>query len=250
MIKYHGTPVGGSKMDSLKFLNGRHALISFAHPNQGAEVLEFCESFCVDNGAFTIWKTTGGDINIPEYVNFVEMMGKHPAFDFAIIPDKIMGSEQQNDDMIKQWEDTGMTDIYHCTPVFHLGENPDRFLELASRYHKVCFGSTDAWARNGSKEWWKNMADFMDIVTDEDGVLPCKVHGLRMLDTKLFQYLPLHSGDSTNAGVNGHKAMKKPPFPAVHRWQGNERIAQRIEAFQSAPVWDREILIKDGILEK
>lgn len=248
MIKYHGTPVGGSKYDCIKFLNGRHALISFAHPTQSAEVLEFCESFCIDNGAFTIWKTTGGDIDVLKYKSFVNTLAKHPAYDFCIIPDKIMGSEKENDIMIAQWEDLGVT--HNAIPVFHLGESPDRFLKLASKYHKVCLGSTDLWPKNGSRGWWKNMANFMDYVTDSDGVLPCKVHGLRMLDPKLFQYLPLHSGDSTNAGVNGHIAMKKPPFPAVHRWQGNERIAQRIEAWQSAPVWNRELLIRDGILEK
>lgn len=32
MIHYHGTPVGGKREDSVKFLSGRHALISFAAP--------------------------------------------------------------------------------------------------------------------------------------------------------------------------------------------------------------------------
>lgn len=248
MIKYHGTPVGGSKLDSIKFLNGRHALISFAHKAQTAEVLDCCESFCLDNGAYPIWKTTGGEIDIKAYGDFVNGLAKHPSFDFHIIPDKIMGSEVENDKMIEEWKDLGIKN--NPVPVFHLGENPDRFLRLAESYNKVCFGSTDLWAKNGSRAWWVKMADFMDYVTNDEGVLPCKVHGLRMLDPKIFRYLPLHSGDSTNAGVNGHICMKKPPFPAIHRWQGNERIAQRIEAYQSAPIWDREALIIDGILEE
>lgn len=245
MIKYHGTPVGGSKYDAIKFLDGRHALICFEHTGQTAEVLECCESFCLDNGAFPKWKQGGGDVDVVKYESWVREIARHPSFDFCLIPDKIMGTEEENDRLITEWDCP-----HESVPVYHLGESPDRFLRLAESYGKVAWGSTDLWARNGSKLWWKEMADFMDYVTDEDGVLPCKVHGLRMLDSNLFKYLPLHSGDSTNAGVNGHIPMKKPPFPAVKRWQGNERIAQRIESFQSASYWDRDRLVHDGKLEK
>lgn len=245
MIKYHGTPVGGSKHDAIKFLNGRHALICFAHQGQVAEVLECCESFCLDNGAFPIWKNGGGKIDIPKYEYFVEGLATHSSFDFCLIPDVIGGTEKENDTLIERWDSR-----YDSVPVYHLGEDPERFLSLSQQFTKVALGSTDSWAKNGSKAWWKNMADFMDYVTDDSGVLPCKVHGLRMLDPNIFKYLPLHSGDSTNAGVNGHIPMKKGVYKAITRWQGNERIAQRIEAYQSAPIWDRELLIIDGILEK
>lgn len=245
MIKYHGTPIGGTKWDALKFLNGRHALISFAHPGQTAEVLECCESFCLDNGAFTIWKSTGGMIDVEKYIEWVTELSKHPSFDFCIIPDIIGGTEEDNDSLVNSWNCRAS-----AIPVYHLGESIDRFFRLAEKFDKVAFGSTDKWPRNGSKEWWKHMADFMDVVTDDDGYLPCKVHGLRMLDIKLFKYLPLHSGDSTNAAVNGGRQMKGTSLPAIHRWQGSERIAQRIEAFQSASRWDRGFLIEEGVLEK
>jgi len=245
MIKYHGTPIGGTKYDALRFLDGRHALISFATQGHISEVLECCESFCLDNGAFTIWKTTGGKIDVESYSAWVRHYQKHPAFDFALIPDIIMGKEEDNNKLVDEW-DSNLVGI----PVYHLGESVDRFFKLAEKFTKVAFGSTDKWSKNGSKAWWKHMADFMDIVTDDDGVLPCKVHGLRMLDPKLFQYLPLHSGDSTNAAVNGHLCMKKGIHPAIERWQGNDRIAQKIEAYQSAPFWDRQRLVVDGILEE
>lgn len=245
MIKYHGTPVGGTKTDAIKFLDGRHALISFAHQAQTPEVMECCESFILDNGAFTIWKTTGGQIDVPAYKSWVEDIGRHPSFVFCLIPDVIGGTEEENDSLLHSW-DCSLPSV----PVFHLGESTERFLRLSKEYPLVALGSTDKWAKNGSKAWWKNMADFMDSVTDENGFLPCKVHGLRMLDIKLFPYLPLHCGDSTNAGVNGSIAMKKGILPAIKRWQGNERIAQRIEAFQSAPYWNRSILVEDGLLEE
>lgn len=244
MIKYHGTPIGGTKQDAIKFLDGRHALISYAHQGQLAEVLECCESFCLDNGAFTIWKKNGGQIDIDGYLEWVNNIARHPAYDFCIIPDVIGGTEKENDNLLNSWECD-----HDSIPVYHLGESYDRFLRLAEDYNKVCFGSTDKWAKNGSNAWWKNMADFMDVVTDDDGILPCKVHGLRMLDVRIIKYLPLHSGDSTNAAVNGSRMMKEGPMPAVHRWQGNERIAQKIESYQSPMNWDRQRLIEDNILE-
>jgi hypothetical protein len=198
----------------------------------------------LDNGAFSIWKTTGGEIDSVAYSDWVDSIATHPAFDFCLIPDKIGGTESENDRMLEKWDSK-----YTSVPVFHLDESPERFLQLAKAYGKVAFGSTDKWPKNGSRKWWVYMADLMDKITDENGVLPCKVHGLRMLDPKLFQYLPLHSADSTNAAVNGGRAMKEGIYPSIERWQGSERIARRVEAHQSAPVWDRDALIEAGILE-
>jgi hypothetical protein len=245
MIKYHGTPLGGTGHDAIKFLDGRHALVSFAHQQQLPEVLECCESFCLDNGAFTIWKTTGGKIDLEGYKSWVDELGKHPSFDFALIPDVIMGTEEENDTLLSEWKSTK-----DCVPVFHLGESIDRFFRLAQDYKKVALGSTSEWGVSGSKDWWTHMANFMDNICDKDGYSPVKLHGLRMLDIRIFQYLPLHSGDSTNAGVNGHLCMKKGTHPAVKRWQGNERIAQKIEAFQSSAVWDRKFLVSQGVLDE
>jgi hypothetical protein len=243
MIKYHGTPLGGTKMDAIKFLKGRHALISFAAQLQTAEVLDCCESFCLDNGAFTVWKAGGGKIDVKEYLKWVNSIATHPSYDFSIIPDIIGGTEKENNDLLEQWECS-----YDCIPVYHLGESIDRFFMLAGKYKKIALGSTDKWPKNGSREWWVYMDKLMGDITDSNGVVPVKLHGLRMLDIRIFQYLPLHSGDSTNAGVNGHLCQKKGIHPAIERWQGNERIAQKIEAFQSAPYWDRERLIEDGLL--
>lgn len=245
MIKYHGTPVGGTKKDALMFLHGRNALISFATRGHVAEVLSQCDSFCLDNGAFTIWKKGEGQIDIVAYQEWVESLATHPAFDFAIIPDVIGGTEDENDEMLERWQSK-----VTAVPVYHLGESVERFRRLAEKYPKVCLGSTDKWKKNGSRAWWENMADFMDEITDEQGVVPCKLHGLRMLDPRVFQYLPLHSADSTNAVVNGHIPMKKGPYPSIERWQGAERIARRVEAHQSAPFWSREPLIEAGLLEE
>jgi hypothetical protein len=44
--------------------------------------------------------------------------------------------------------------------------------------------------------------------------------------------------------------MKKGIYPCVERWQGSERIAARVEAFQAAAVWDRQALVNDGVIER
>lgn len=243
MIKYHGTPVGGTNRDAMYFLRGRNALISFATKGHIPQVLECCDSFVLDNGAFTIWKKGQGKVDVPAYIDWVESLSTHPSFDFCFIPDVIGGTEEENDLLLEQWD----CDV-ESVPVYHLGESVDRFMRLASQHKRVALGSTDKWKRNGSREWWKNMADFMDAITDERGVPPCKLHGLRMLDPKIFRFLPLSSADSTNAGVNGHLCMKKPPYPSVERWQGAERIAALFEQYQSASVWCRDSIIEEGWL--
>lgn len=59
VIHYHGTPCGGSGVDAAKFLQGRHALISFQAPQDLAIAAEVCQSFCLDSGAYTVWRQGG-----------------------------------------------------------------------------------------------------------------------------------------------------------------------------------------------
>ncbi len=40
MIHYHGTPIGGSRQDVVRFLSGRHALVPFARPDDLGAALE------------------------------------------------------------------------------------------------------------------------------------------------------------------------------------------------------------------
>ena len=53
MIKYHGTPFGGSKSEAAEALIGRHAFVSFAAPDQLDICLSVCQSIALDNGAFS-----------------------------------------------------------------------------------------------------------------------------------------------------------------------------------------------------
>jgi hypothetical protein len=56
VIHYHGTPCGATREDVARFLKNRHALISFFRPEDIGTAAEVCQSFCIDNGAFSAWK--------------------------------------------------------------------------------------------------------------------------------------------------------------------------------------------------
>lgn len=241
MIKYHGTPVGGTKRDALLFLSGRNGLVSYAHQQHLTEVVSVCNSFCLDNGAFSIWKSGKGSGQIDQrgYRSWCERLRDHPGFDFFIIPDVIDGTERENNEMFKRWYN-----IKGGVPVFHLGESVERFKWLADHSWKVCLGSTSKWPSIGTEKWWDLFADLMDKICT-NGIPPCKLHGLRMLNPKVFTKIPLHSGDSSNASTNSGLCMRKGVHPCLERWQGAERIARRIEAYQSAAAWDRSSITRE-----
>lgn len=92
MIHYHGGPITPDTC-AMKAWKGRHAFISFAHSGQINLAAEYCQSFALDNGAFTAWKAAGKNkIDWSDYYEFVSRWKNHPGFDFAIIPDVIDGS--------------------------------------------------------------------------------------------------------------------------------------------------------------
>ena len=52
MIHYHGMPMTPTST-MIKAMRGRHAMVSFEHPQQIEMVAETCSSFVLDNGTFT-----------------------------------------------------------------------------------------------------------------------------------------------------------------------------------------------------
>ncbi|HGK5894867.1 TPA: hypothetical protein ACJ3DT_005987, partial [Pseudomonas aeruginosa] len=128
MIHYHGTPIGGTRQDAARFLAGRHALVPFPRQDDVAIVAEVCQSFCFDNGAFSVWKK-GGTLDVESYLRWVDDWRRHPGFDWALIPDVIDGDEADNDRLLEQWPE-------HLpgVPVWHLHESIERLVRLASNW--------------------------------------------------------------------------------------------------------------------
>lgn len=232
MIHYHGTPCGGTSADLPKFYTGRHALISYAHPNDTGVVMECCQTFCLDNGAFSFWKS-GTPVDWDKYMEWVLGLSRHPNFDFWLIPDVIDGTEDDNWRLMFKY---GRLAPYGV-PVYHFHESLEYLEKLVANYPRIALGSSAQWATVGTDSWWARMTEIMDVCTDENGLPKSKLHGLRMLDPEIFSKLPLSSADSTNAVQNAKSndrfGMYRPPTAA----QRAAVIADRIEVHNCAPVW-------------
>ena len=234
MIHYHGTPISGTRHDVVKFLAGRHALVPFPRQDDLGAVAEVCQSFIFDNGAFSVWKR-GGKLDVPGYIDWTEDWYRHPGFDWALIPDVIDGTEADNDVLLAEWP-THLPGV----PVWHLHESLDRLIRLCATYRTVALGSSGQWATPGTPAWWSRISEAMSAICDDHGRPPCKLHGLRMLNPKVFCGLPLASADSTNAGVNCNGVRwEKAAYKPVTAAQRAAIIADRVEAHNSAAVFDR-----------
>lgn len=234
MIHYHGTPMSGSRQDTVRFLQGRHALVPFPRRDDLGAVSEVCKTFIFDNGAFSVWKR-GGKLDVQGYVQWVRDWCLHPGFQWALIPDIIDGGEPENDAEIERWLDTGLGN--HGVPVWHLHESVGRLVRLCHAFPLVALGSSGAFASPGAPDWWGRMHEAIAEVCDAEGRPISKLHGLRMLDPRIFTHLPLASADSTNAARNCSASNWSGPYMPPTNSQRACVIADRVESHNSAHVF-------------
>lgn len=233
VIHYHGTPVGGQRVHVPRFLDGRHALVSYAYPEDIGVVANVCQSFVLDSGAFTVWKQ-GHEFDVNGYLKFCWKWGRHPSCDWSLIPDVIDGTEEENDRLIGEWPEN----LRGC-PVWHLHESLDRLARLADEWPVVAFGSSGAWPIPGQRRWHDRMTEAMEVVCDSEGVPNVRIHGLRMLNTNIFTIYPFASADSTNAVQNSVRQARR-IGDKVNPVVGAVIIADRVESYQSPERWERE----------
>lgn len=233
MIHYHGTPFSGRMTNALE-LQGKHAMVSFAHPDQVEVVAEVCQSFTLDNGAFSNWKS-GTPTDWDAFGRWARQWLKHPACDWALIPDVIDGTEHDNDALLLEYVGPGWV------PIWHLHESLRRLERLVHTYPRVAFGSSGEFAQVGAGDWWVRMAEAMDVATTREGYPLTRLHGLRMLDPTIFSYFPFSSADSTNVARNMgiDQAWSGPYSPRSKRMRA-AILMERIEAHASAARWNRE----------
>lgn len=238
MIHYHGLPITPGTA-AVEVISAGHAFLSFLHQQQVGMALEISQSFALDNGAFSAW-SSGKPINDwRPYYNWVADIKRHPGFDFAVIPDVIDGDEWQNDELLAEWPHGPFVG----SPVWHMHESFDRLVNLCKSWHRVCVGSSGEYSTVGDVKWWKRMSSAMDHICDEHGFPIAKIHGLRMLNPKVFQDLPLSSADSTNIGRNIgiDKRWKTGAYPPPTK-EGRARLMRwRIEHTNGAQYWDTEL---------
>lgn len=237
MIHYHGTPMGGPRQDTARFLAGRHALVPFPRRDDLGVVAEVCHSFVFDNGAFSVWKR-GGKLDVAGYLGCCEEWHRHPGFDWALIPDVIEGTAADNDALVADW-----SRHIRGVPVWHMHEPIDRLVQLGHEWQTVALGSSGEWPTPGTASWWARMGEALNALCDPLGRPPCRLHGLRMLNPKVFTRMPLTSADSTNAAVNSNVSAWQGPYRPATSWQRASVIADRVEAHNSLDHWpDASIL--------
>ncbi len=195
MTHYHGLPIT-PETAAVAAVSGGHAFVSHAYPSQLALALSVCQSFALDNGAFSAWRAGRPIRDWAPYYAWVERAAV-PALDFAVIPDVIDGSEADNDGLVREWPYPRLG-----APVWHLHESIERLQRLAASWPRVCLGSSGVYAVIGTSRWWDRMAEAVRAVSDADGRPMTRLHGLRMLDARVVARVPLASADSTNIARN------------------------------------------------
>lgn len=237
MIHYHGGPLTPVSV-AVAAWTGRHGLVSFEHPEQLDIALEVCQSVVLDNGAFTAWRAGRPVEDWAPFYAWAEPLLKHPAVDWALVPDVIDGDEAANDALLAEWPFGRFLGV----PVWHMHESVARLERLASEWPRVAIGSSGEFEAVNDAKWWRRMNEALSAICDDAGRPACKLHGLRMLDPDVFTRLPLSSADSTNVaqnvGIDG--AWRGTYTPAGKVWRA-QVLCGRIEAQQSAAVWTRQM---------
>jgi hypothetical protein len=231
MKHFHGTPISGTLVAQAQVLRGRFAFVPWKAPTALAVAMEVCRGFAVDNSAFSFW-TNGETPEWPEYIKWVKGFCRHPRFEFAVIPDVIDGGEEENDDLIKQWDKACWHPVrVHGCPVWHLHESLERLERLVNgRYEIVALGSSGEYSNPGTETWSERMNEAFKVIC-ENGEPRCRIHGLRMLRSEIVSAYPFYSCDSTNVAQNGKReALRHKSGDSI--W-GSEVIAHRIECVQS-----------------
>lgn len=191
-LHYHGTPI--TPQDVLFGLAGLCFCVSYADARQVRIVHEIGQSVLLDNGAFSAWKR-GAATDWPGYYAWADAWLDWPTT-WAVIPDVIDGTPEQNDELLAQWPhaDRG-------APVWHLHEPIDRLLRLADFWPRVCFGSSGEYATIGTPSWHGRVSDaWNELVKRHPRRIPW-VHMLRGMDLGGGPY-PFASLDSTNVARN------------------------------------------------
>ena len=233
MIHYHGlsiTPATAAQ----KAIDAGHAFISFAHSDQLNVAVEVCQSFAIDNGAFSAWNAGNPITDWSNYYSWALDCMRIPSCDFAVIPDVIDGNEDDNDKLVREWP----LPKWFGAPVWHMHENLMRLKKLSREFHRVCIGSSGEFSIVGDVKWWSRMSQAMNSICDDQGRPLCKLHGLRMLNPKVFSRLPLASADSTNIGRNigidkSWRGNYMPPSKEVRA----QVMRSRIESHNAPACW-------------
>ena len=232
MIHYHGGPITPQSA-AITTWSRRHAMVSFANPDQIAIAAEVCQSFALDNGAYPLYTAGKGDIDVKAYCDWLDQWHRHPGFDFCLIPDKIDGSEAENDKLVNAWSHRAKS-----LPVYHMHESLDRLAWLVTNFPHIAIGSSGEYWSVGTDKWWGRMDEMMRVACNDEGVPFADMHGLRQLDPTIFSHIPYKGADSTTAARNmGLDTRWVGPYMPKSKETRAMILVDRIEHHASASTW-------------
>ena len=235
MIHYHGLPITPATA-AVSAVSGGHAFVSFAHSDQLHIAIDVAQSFALDNGAFSAWRSGKPIIDWTPFYDWALGCKNVPGCDFAVIPDVIDGSELDNDFLMYDCP----LPLHFGAPVWHMHETLDRLVRLANQYPRVCIGSSGDYSTPGTSAWWVRMREALHEICTPEGLPITKLHGLRMLNPAVFTKLPLSSADSTNIGRNvGIDSAWKGTYTPPTKEARAQVMRQRIESQNSLSKWTR-----------
>lgn len=230
MIHYHGTPITAGTC-ALRALKARHACVSFWSPSQIGLAASVCQSFMLDNGAFSAWRSGKPVQNWTAYYAWVAEWRRHPGFDFAVVPDVIDGTEADNDALEQEWQFPWDESLV----VWHTNESTERLIRLCRTRPRVAIGSSGEYDVAKPAQFLARMREVMPFICDADGYPISKLHGLRMLNPRIFTHLPLKSADSTNVARNiGIDSAWKGTYSPASKETRAQVLVERIEAHNGA----------------
>ena len=237
MIKIHGTPMTPATV-ALEFFKDRHAMVSYAHPEQIEMLALVCAAIYLDNGAFSAWMAGRPITDWLPFRAWVDRWMSHPVCAWFLIPDVIDGDERDNDQLVHEFRE-----VPNGVPVWHMHESVDRLRRLMDMgFERIALGSSGEFSEIGTQRWWRKMSEAMKVACDKQGKPLVKLHGLRMLNPSIFQKLPLASADSTNVARNiGIDSRWKGAYATTNKLVRAETIASLIEPFNSASGWFEDI---------
>lgn len=233
MIRYHGTPITPTVVAATT-LRSKHGLVSFFHKLQMELVAEVCQSFILDNGAFSAWKLKS-KVDWEKYVAWVKLYMYHPGFDWCLIPDIIDGDEYSNRKLIEEWTLPKRISV----PIWHLHESFDYLKWLISSFKRVAIGSSGEYSSIRSKKWYERMDAAFDIICRSDGYPKVKVHGLRMLNPSIAMRYPFASVDSSSVARAINIDSKWHGVPNGLTMSKSVRGAIMVDRFETLPTASR-----------
>jgi hypothetical protein len=221
---YHGCPV--TPLSELRRLTGRRFCVSHIEPTQAPHATAMGAVLMLDNGAFTHW-TKGRRADWPRFYAWAETWLAANPENWAVVPDVITGTAEDNDALIAQWPhgDRG-------APVWHMHEPIARLLRLCERWPRVCVGSSGSYAVVGTPRWHTRMVQAWNAIGEGT---PPRLHMMRGLSLSGGPY-PFHSADSADIGRNhagSHRRARTDVVVMAERWEAR--------AARTARRWTRQL---------